>query len=105
MNERPHHRVACECRDGIAALDHVLEHRPDTVHDRIAEATRCLARLRDRLIEAKHDGHPDAHLLERANALLSLLIASEFPLVGLRWDRVKKARDEFADVVDRVSGE
>ena len=102
MNERAHHSVARECRDGVAALDHVLEHRPDHVHDTIADATRCLARLRDRLIEAARERHPDAPLLAHANALLSLLVASEFPLVGVRWTRLKMARDELQALLDQV---
>lgn len=91
------------CREGLEALDHVLEHKPDHVHDEIARATRCIVRVRDRLIEARRTGRGQpAELLGQVNSLLSALVASEFPLAGVRWQRMKQARDQYEAVVERL---
>ena len=30
-------------------------------------------------------------------------VASEFPLVGVRWDRLKHARDQYEEVLARLA--
>lgn len=92
------------CREGLAALDHILEHKPDHVHDEIAGATRCIVQVRDALIAARRRGAPagEGELLGHVNSLLSVLIAAEFPLAGVRWQRVKQARDEYEHVLARL---
>lgn len=84
------------CREGLQALDRLLAAERPPQKDLLAEATRCMARLRDALIEQKRGGDEAAALrLVQANALLSELAAAEFPLVGLRRDRIRLAREHY----------
>lgn len=88
------------CRRGLEALDDVLASKATPEKDLIAEATRCVARHRDRLIEQRRDG--DASLeddLRQVNGLLSELVASEFPLVGVRRKRIEQARDVYRQMI------
>ena len=83
--------------DALRSLELLLEERPSVVHDAIEQATRHTVAVRDALIAARRDGengHDDA--LRRVNALLSLIVAAEFPLVGVRWKRIESARDALA---------
>lgn len=82
------------CADAIAALDRALHERPDTLYDDLTRAARCLVALRDALIADRRAGLPeaDAHL-QRANALLSLVVGGEYPVAGLHRDRLQQARD------------
>jgi hypothetical protein len=82
------------CEDALRELDAVLAARHPPERDLIADATRCIARLRDELIERRRSGRlRDESLLPQANALLSELVAAEFPLVGVRKKRIEAARD------------
>ncbi len=98
--------TACnECRSALTALDRVLEERPDKVHDELVDAVRCLVRLRDGLIERRRAGDASPELrdqLDRTNAVLSVAVGGEYPLVGVRWERVQKARDQLARLLDVV---
>lgn len=104
MNASDPERFSLLCREGLQALDHILEHKPDHVHDELAGATRCIVHVRDALIEARRRGEPagEGELLGHVNSLLSVLIAAEFPLAGVRWQRVKQARDEYENVLARL---
>jgi hypothetical protein len=92
------------CRDGLAALDSVLEGKPAPEHDPIAGATRGASLMRDLVIEAQRRGDSSvAHLLERANMLVSELVAGEFPVAGFRRKRIEDARVLYRQVFDEVS--
>jgi len=80
----------------IAALDRALDDRPDHVYGDLAEAVRCVAALRDDLIEQRRTGHETGQRLGRVNAILSHVVASEYPLEGVRRQRIETARDELA---------
>jgi hypothetical protein len=84
------------CQKGLDALDEVLASNAPPEKDLIAEATRCMARYRDELIEHKRSGDAAAERrLPEVNALLSELVAAEFPLVGVRRKRIEAARDAY----------
>lgn len=84
------------CREGLKALDEVLASSQPPENDLIAEATRCMARHRDALIEKKRRGESEVvQRLTQVNALLSELVAAEFPLVGVRRKRIEAARDAY----------
>lgn len=90
------------CRDGLAALDRALSGEAAPENDPIAEATRCTAGLRDELIARARRGDAGAaQLLAQANALLSELVAAEFPVAGFRRERIEKARDAYRALVAR----
>lgn len=85
------------CRSAIAALDHVLGEKPERRHDELAEGLRCLTTMRDHLIERHRAGAPDAAgKLEHVNAVLSVMHAGSFPMVGMQHERLKRARDLLA---------
>jgi hypothetical protein len=91
--------TTASCRMATAALDRALRDEPDKVYDDLAEAVRCLVRLRDELItEHRAGGHHDH--LDRCNAILSMVVGGEYPLAGVRRERVQKARDELASLCE-----
>jgi hypothetical protein len=89
------------CTQGIEALDRALAGDIAPEKDPIAAATLCTAELRDQLIARLRRGDRTAEpLLVQANALLSELVAAEFPLAGFRRDRVEKAREGYRRLLD-----
>lgn len=92
------------CDDALRGLDAVLAAKHPPERDLIADATRCIAHLRDQLIERRRAGALGADvLLAQANALLSELVAAEFPLVGVRKKRIETARDACRRLLDVAS--
>jgi hypothetical protein len=93
------------CRDAVAALDHALRDRPDRIYDDLVRAVRCVVQFRDALIEALDDTEAPPALadrLVRANAILSVLVGGEYPLAGLREDRIRNARDALRALLDET---
>lgn len=82
----------------VAALDRALDDRPDHIHDDLSAAVRCVAALRDELIERKHAAAEAPDRLARVNALLSQLVAAEYPLDGVRRQRIEQVRGQIADL-------
>lgn len=89
----------------LAGLDHALEDRPDRIYDDLSHAVRCLVRLRDELIALRRrDGKASGDdRLERLNAVLSVVSGGEYPLEGVRRERIEKAREELARLLERTS--
>jgi hypothetical protein len=88
-----------ELETALAAMDRALRDRPQLVYDDLTEAVRCLVRLRDALIAARRRGDTVAAArLNRLNALFSLVVAAEYPLEGVRRERVESARRELASL-------
>ena len=89
------------CRNGLEALEELLARQSPPEKDLIAEATRCVARYRDELIAKRRQAHePPQERLGEVNALLSELVAAEFPLVGVRRKRIEAARDAYRKMRD-----
>jgi hypothetical protein len=88
----------------LAALDHALADRPDKIYGDLANAVRALVRLRDALIiERRRDGpHAVGDRLERVNAILSVVSGGEYPLEGVRRERLEQARGELARLLARA---
>jgi hypothetical protein len=83
------------CRMAAAALEHALQDEPGKIYADLAEAVRCLVRLRDELIAEQH-ASANRGDLDRCNAILSMVIGSEYPLAGIRRDRVQQALQELS---------
>jgi hypothetical protein len=99
----PLHETVCGlCREALDALDRATGDRPDNVYDDLVEATRCLVRLRDELIERRRKGEDVRDALDRANAVLSVATGAEYPLGGVRRERIKKARDALESLLHDV---
>jgi hypothetical protein len=91
------------CRQGLEALDEVLASSQPPDKDLIAEATRCVARYRDALIDGGRSGEgPAKERLQEVNSLLSELVAAEFPLVGVRRKRIEMARAAYRRLLQRA---
>jgi hypothetical protein len=88
------------CHAAVAALDRALDDRPDKIYLDSAEVVRCLVKLRTELTAARREGDPGDRL-ERCNAILSMVIGGEYPLAGIRRDRLRKARDELATALGK----
>ncbi len=85
----------------LAALDRALDDRPDKIYDDLSQAVRALVRLRDELIaEHRRDGRrADDDRLERVNAILSVVSGGEYPLQGIRRERIEQAREKLAGLL------
>lgn len=80
-----------------AALDRLLSAK--SAYSDLVEAARRLVALRDLLIAERRDGVPDPERrLDRLNAILSLVAAAEYPLDGVRRERIESARRELAKI-------
>lgn len=82
----------------LAAMDRALCDQPDVVYEDLVEAVRRLIGLRDQLIEERRRGALAGDQLDRLNAVLSLVVAAEYPLEGERRERVEAARRELASI-------
>jgi hypothetical protein len=79
----------------LAALDRALGEQ--SAYGDLVEASRRLVVLRGMLIAERRRGAPDPdHRLDRLNAILSLVVAAEYPLEGARHERIATARRELA---------
>jgi hypothetical protein len=95
--------MSVQCAAALAALDRVLEQRPDALQDELKDAIRCLVQLRSELTAEHRLDRNDAKArqrLDRTNAVLSVLIGGEYPLVGVRWSRIKQAREDLTKLLD-----
>jgi len=91
-----------QCREAVDALDRATRDRPDQIYDDLVEAVQCLVRLRDGLIERRRRGEAVRDLLDRANAVLSVVTGGEYPLMGVRRERIEKARDALESLLHDV---
>jgi hypothetical protein len=89
---------ADDCHAAVAALDRALDDRPDKIYHDLAEVVRCVVQLRTELTIRRRKGEPGDRL-ERCNAILSMVIGGEYPLAGIRRDRLQKAREELASLL------
>jgi hypothetical protein len=90
------------CREAIAKLDYLLRNHPAEMAEELGDAVRCVVALRDSIIEhrdrASRTPKTDLHL-QRVNAVISAIVAGEFPLMGVRWKRIEGARDLLKQVL------
>lgn len=90
------------CRDAVGRLDYLLRNHPAETADDLTGAVRCAVRLRDMMIERRRQGRGDAGQdarLRQVNAVISAIVAGEFPLMGIRWKRIEGARDLLREVM------
>ena len=89
-------------REALARLDHLLREHPAQVAAELTDAVRGVVALRDEMIERRDRAGPEPGVdnrLERVNAILSMLIGNEFPLIGVRWQRIERARNALQDIL------
>lgn len=88
----------------LDALETLIAHRPEATHEKLTEVMRCLVRLRDSLIdERRREPHNTSNeeRLRAVNSLLSLASSAEYPLVGVRWERICATRDVLRSLLDK----
>ena len=85
----------------IADLRHALDRPPPEVSSQVDRVEQGLARLRDRLIDGLHraPAGADRTALDRVNAVISLVVAVEYPAAGIQRDLLTQAHDALNDLV------
>lgn len=89
-------------RAALAAIDRALEHRPEKDGHDFSDAAKHLAQLRDAIITEHRDAPPSAaarERLARLNAVLSVVLGGHFPLGGIPWPEIERARGWLADLL------
>jgi hypothetical protein len=93
------------CQAALSVLDRVLEEPPERMTGDLPEAVRGLVCVRDWLI-ARRRAEPGAgdvqERLDRTNAILSVVTGGEYPLVGVRRQRIVEARDALRQLADSL---
>jgi hypothetical protein len=82
-------------RDALAHIDRALADRPKRDGATLKVAIQDLATFRDHFI-ARHrseGGTGWRPALERVNAVVSVVMAAEFPIGEVPWDELVKGRD------------
>jgi len=100
MSDPLEHAYGC-CRHAVKEMDRLLADKRSRIDEELTEATTCVVRLRDALIDAQREHHDIERELTRVNAVLSLMVGSHYTLVGLRWKRIEKARDELRALLEQ----
>ena len=96
-----------EAQASLEALDKCIADKPHKVGHDFTAATKHLCAYRDELI-ARHRaaGDEGAHQvraeLERVNAVISTVLAGQFPLGPIPWDEIETARAQLAEIVADV---
>ena len=97
-----------EFQAGWAALAHIdraIADRPGRDGATLKSAVQALAEFRDHFVE-RHRGDGGTRwrsALERVNAVVSVVMAAEFPIGEVPWDELPKAR-AWLDAVLREEG-
>lgn len=86
----------------LRAVDKLLAERPEKVGPDFSSATRLLVALRDTQIERwRHtNAEPDRRRLVSINSVLSVVIGGHFPLGGIPWPQIEKAREVLAGLAE-----
>jgi formate dehydrogenase major subunit len=86
----------------LAAVDHVLNDRPNKIGHDFSEAVIGLSKLREQVI-AQRRADPSSqallHRLGRLNSVLSILVGAHYPLGDIPWDCLEKSRGVLAEIV------
>ena len=82
----------------LAELDTVLAAKPEPDHAAFSAAVHHLCALRDELAVRARDAGASRGNLDHVNAVISIVLAGHFPLGGIPWSDVEKARGWLAAV-------
>ena len=90
-------------RDALRSIDKALADRPKRDGATLKAALQALATFRDQLV-ARHRGDGATRFpptLEHVNAVISVVMAAEFPIGEVQWAELEKARGWLDDAIDR----
>ncbi len=99
--------MADAVHDALAEVDRALEARPKHDGHALSAAVRCLAALRDGIIlrQGQDGGTRFRDVLERVNAVLSVVMAAQFPIGEIPWAELEAARGWLAALSDANAGQ
>ena len=87
------------CGKALAALAATLQEPPSTAQQGLEQALCCLLRVRDASIERLRTAPTEGgDTLKRVNAVLSLIVGCEYPVNGIRRDKIEHAREALAAI-------
>lgn len=95
-NEAPAHAALAELDKALAAKPHIEGHT-------LSAAAHELSLLRNKMAERQREqgATPESRRrLEHVNAVISIVLAGHFPLGGIPWQELEKARGWLAALVD-----
>lgn len=88
-------------RDALQHLDRAIAAKPVRDGRALSDAVSRLATFRDMVIAAhrREGGSKYRSTLDRINAVMSVILAAEFPIGEIPWAEVDKARSWLVDIV------
>ena len=88
-------------QEALQHLDRAMAARPGRDGISLSHAVKGLATFRDQLIAAHRmiGGNRYRTTLDRINAVISVVLAAEFPIGEVPWEEVEKARSWLVDIV------
>jgi hypothetical protein len=95
-----------EARQALVEFDKATADKPRTDGQAFSAACEHLCRVRDELArQQRQAGATPASRkrLEHVNAIISVILAGHFPLGGVPWDELTKARAWLAGLVTELA--
>ena len=85
----------------LQAVNKLLQDQPEKVGHDFSAAEHAVAMYRDSLAEVwrRTQAEADRARLAQANAVLSVVVGGHFPLGGVPWAHISKARERLAELV------
>ncbi len=93
------------CHQAAQQLDAALGAAPATIVAQVDVVERVVSRLRDGLIAHRRAGSATTHTsaaLDRLNAVLSLIVAVEYPQGAIMLNYIEQARDSLRAIAAEV---
>jgi hypothetical protein len=94
-----HLTIRQRARAALTALDALLPADPHS-NEKLAEVMHQFVAMRDALIAAQRAGEPCRDELSQMNAIISSIVAMEFPSDGLQWKRVCETGAALHTMID-----
>ncbi len=94
-------------RAALGQIDRVLARRPARDGEALTAAVQGLAEFRDHVVERhrRDGGSRYRSTLERVNAVISVVMAAEFPLGEVPWGELEKACGWLDDILRAEDGQ
>jgi hypothetical protein len=85
----------------VDELQDALNRPPAELSDEVDRVEQQLARVRDVLIQRRHEAGAltDPAALHRVNGVLSLVVGVEYPSAGIQRKLLEQARDALSDLL------
>lgn len=82
-------------RSALDVLDGLVRDRPRDPFPLLSQTVRYLSTVRDGLIRQSRDPRTvvEAQRLAGLNAVVSVAVGAQFPVAGVKWDRIQATRD------------